>query len=131
MERVQHVELAVGFTGLRLAPLTRQPPSPRHFPPLPPPSFFISLRPATYYLKKITINPSFQPKPHPPRSIVKSPLIHFQRIMSPSIQNNQPQPQAQLQQPMPAHLSNSSQEIISEQPVRRVSLHQTLRFKVD
>ena len=31
MERVQHVELAVGFTGLRLAPLTRQPPSPVTF----------------------------------------------------------------------------------------------------
>ena len=37
--------------------------------------------------------------------------------MSPSNQNNEVQLRAQLQEPMPAHLSRSSQEIISEQPV--------------
>jgi hypothetical protein len=37
--------------------------------------------------------------------------------MSPSNQTNEMQLRAQLQEPMPAHLSRSSQEIVSEQPV--------------
>jgi hypothetical protein len=36
--------------------------------------------------------------------------------MSPN-QNNEMRPQAQLQEPTAAHLSRSSQEIVSEQPV--------------
>jgi hypothetical protein len=52
----------------------------------------------------------------------------FQRTMSPSIESNEMQPQVQLQQPMPAHLSNSSKEIISEQPVRHASFHCILQL---
>jgi hypothetical protein len=46
--------------------------------------------------------------------------------MSPSAPSYEMQPQVQLQEPMPAHLSSSSQEIISVQPVRRVSFHEHL-----